>query len=303
MRTLAYWLGELHYLQDGLAQVRALLKRIGDTVSTAASSLEPQGDQSATLSIVERITTHAHDRGILWLLYRHRPIFAEAEADLHLPLHYWANALHAALDGSWDDCVRYLDAATGAHYLHAERTARPRWGFSHDEESFETLVQACRVADMNETLIYERMKPRADPEEYADQVRRIALADAQARAANAQDPHGDPGKRLVKVGRPKGRTSWPKDRDGESFDECFKRRVVLCNLWRENPTRYRKRADLWRGRPIVMWPQFVRLVDKSGQLASQCASHKSIIEATMDALSWGAPAPGVPFDPAQFVLG
>jgi hypothetical protein len=160
---------------------------------------------------------------------------------------------------------------------------------------------------MKKTLIIERMDRRADPGEYAAWVYRIALADAQARAADAQGQHGAPGKRPAKGGRPKGQTNRPKDKGEDSpadgADERYRRRVVLCNLWRENPTRYRERADLWRGRPIVTWTRFVREVDKSGQLAGQRTSQKSIVDATKDALSWGAPAPGIPLDPVQFVLG
>jgi hypothetical protein len=178
--------------------------------------------------------------------------------------------------------------------LQARDSACPWFGVSDSEESRDALYEALRAAAETNMITLAGLAPGEDSEDYLAQAARSLRAYVQrSQAAPSREPR--------KGGRPRGQPNRLKD-DEEAADERYKRRVVLCNLWRQTPTEYRDRRDLWSGSPTKTWSEFLDLVNRSRLLSKSYTSQKTLERATIDALKWGAPLPGF-LDLDRFVLG
>lgn len=82
----------------------------------------------------------------------------------------------------------------------------------------------------------------------------------------------------------------------------YMRRVTLLNLWFAHPTKWEERRDLWQGRTTITWPDFVKKADEIDPGITNRITPESLIDATISALRWGAPARGVARTLAEFSL-
>jgi len=65
----------------------------------------------------------------------------------------------------------------------------------------------------------------------------------------------------------------------------------LYRLWREHPTGWRERNDLWQGRRTITWSAFENLVNKSGLTGRRNTAQSTVTTATKVAIKLVAPQP------------
>jgi len=65
----------------------------------------------------------------------------------------------------------------------------------------------------------------------------------------------------------------------------------LYRLWREHPSEWRERSDLWQGRRPITWSAFLTLAHKSGLTERRNTAQSTIRTATITAIKLVAPQP------------
>jgi hypothetical protein len=276
-------LGELHralakhtqfreYLERGRAYLQPLVTAAGERRARARSMRRFVDVEPADLA-------RERARVIVWLLLAFGPIWQEAESALHLPPHYVAGALEVAMHGGWGD----WDAPPLPR--RAGEPVRPRDAAEHLRITVR-MHYAAGELPAPPTLA-------GDVEEHLADYARWARAHSE-RMPQPIDPawRAHPGKR--KRGRPRGGTG-PKG---------YLHRVQLYNLWHAHPARYGKRPDLWRGREVRDWADFLAEVNEkfaSDYPGGNTPSLPVLRRETERAIDWAAPVAGVPADPVAFV--
>jgi hypothetical protein len=288
LRGLVLALGEHRELQADLSLACVTLSR-AEEFASAKYSAHPDHGAYIARDHMDR----EHDCVIAWLTARYCVMMLAVYLELDLPPDFLINTLDMALGYGWDVAVRWLDAAVAVFYAEAE--PRVSYGVFPDATDSrgpkglwverEQQVQ-CDAAG---GIWFSRPPVGTDVEDYIAVVTRIIRTEWKNLASWRR---AYPGKR--KGGRPTGRST------GGSCEEGYLPLVRLYNLWRENPTRYGKRTDLWRGREPITWAQFLDVVNGSKQFSTDYVSEHTLRRATQKAIDWVAPVDGVPSDPAAF---
>jgi len=214
-----------------------------------------------------------YDQGVQWLLDRYAPLWPTAPdmpgGELHAAL------LEAIAYGTWGAAIAHLSTLyyqpsdVPVTFFEDARLLRPPW----EAGPTDTIQSEVRV-DPNSGLI---VPPH------------MALVLHIFPPATPKTLHAAVDRALEKwlVDR---LTPIPGKRH-EGNKKPIMDHLGLYRLWREHPSEWRERTDLWQGRRPITWAAFENLVNKGGPTRWRRAGKSTITTATTTAIKLVAPQP------------